>query len=273
MRIIDRGVIFDAARHSLTLHQWLTTPDFDQEGEVQQAEAALATPEAQIAAACRAGGACLARSRRYAAADPCRVGPILDPAPPLPRTVPLTGATALRAETPGRSTPGSRYSWPRLPTKPTTLDKCFSTLERAWFAARRAVTGRRSNSRAAIAIDMLAATPLISATSLARGLGMAPKNALELLTGFCADEITIEVTHRSKRRLFGLAGLAPLRDEISPPHRPEPGRGRGRPPTIQLEREQPFLYLRHHRSARRRRSKDGRSTTANSSRGWRILSR
>ena len=88
---------------------------------------------------------------------------------------------------------------------------------------------------------MLAATPLISATSLARGLGMATKNALELLTSFCADGITIEVTHRSKRRLFGLAGLAPLRDEISPPRRPEPGRGRGRPPTIQLEREQPFV--------------------------------
>src|SRR5271165_6283919 len=48
MRIIDRGVIFDAARHALTLHQWLTVPDFDQEGEVQQAETALATPEARI---------------------------------------------------------------------------------------------------------------------------------------------------------------------------------------------------------------------------------
>src|SRR5450432_1068726 len=48
MRIIDRGVIFDAARHALTLHQWLTVPDFDQEGEVQQADAALATPEARI---------------------------------------------------------------------------------------------------------------------------------------------------------------------------------------------------------------------------------
>jgi hypothetical protein len=108
-------------------------------------------------------------------------------------------------------------------------------MERAWFSARRAVAGRRSNSRAAAAIDMLAAAPLISATSLATGLGMAVKNALELLTGFCADGITIEVTHRSKRRLFGLAGLAPLRDEISPPRRPEPGRGRGRPPTIRLE--------------------------------------
>jgi hypothetical protein len=38
------------------------------------------------------------------------------------------------------------------------------------------------------------------------------------------------VTHRSKRRLYGLKDLAPLREEASPPRRPTPGRGRGRPP-------------------------------------------
>jgi hypothetical protein len=41
--------------------------------------------------------------------------------------------------------------------------------------------------------------------------------------------IAIEVTHRSKRRLYGLAGLAPLREAIRQPYRPQPGRGRGRP--------------------------------------------
>src|SRR6202044_3895671 len=46
-----------------------------------------------------------------------------------------------------------------------------------------------------------------------------------------------EVTHRSARRLFGLAGLAPLRDGVSPPRRPEPGRGRGRPPAIRIDAE------------------------------------
>jgi hypothetical protein len=112
-------------------------------------------------------------------------------------------------------------------------------MERAWFTARRAVAGRRSNSRAAAAIDVLAAAPLISATSLATGLGMAVKNAIELLDGFCRDGIAIEVTHRSKRRLFGMAGLAPLRDEVAPPRQPEPGRGRGRPPAIWIESEPP----------------------------------
>ena len=61
------------------------------------------------------------------------------------------------------------------------------------------------------------------------------KNAIALLDAFAKAEIIIEVTHRSKRRLFGLAGLAPLRDEIAPPRRPEPGRGPGRPPAIREE--------------------------------------
>jgi len=91
------------------------------------------------------------------------------------------------------------------------------------------VTGRRRNSRAAAAVDILAATPLLSATSLAAGLGMAVKNATRLLDDFCAAGIAVEVTHRSKRRLFGLTGLAPLRDVVRPPYRPEPGRGRGQP--------------------------------------------
>src|SRR5271169_2206554 len=42
LRIVDRGEILDAARHALALHQWLVAPDFDQEGEVQQAEQVLA---------------------------------------------------------------------------------------------------------------------------------------------------------------------------------------------------------------------------------------
>jgi hypothetical protein len=35
--------------------------------------------------------------------------------------------------------------------------------------------------------------------------------------------------------LYGLAALAPLRDGVSPPRRPEPGRGRGRPPIRPVE--------------------------------------
>ena len=45
------------------------------------------------------------------------------------------------------------------------------------------------------------------------------------------------MTHRSARRLFGLAGLAPLRDAVTGPRRPLPGRTRGRP---RLEPDEPI---------------------------------
>ena len=71
---------------------------------------------------------------------------------------------------------------------------------------------------------------------------MAVKNAIVLLDWFVEAGIVVEVTRRSKRRLFGLAGLVPLRDEVAPPRRPESGRGRGRPPTTE-EQEVPLPIL------------------------------
>ena len=125
----------------------------------------------------------------------------------------------------------------------------LADMERVWFAARQAVSGRRSDLRAGSAIDLMAAAPLVSASSLASGLGIAVKNATALLDRFCGEGIAIEVTHRSKRRLYGLAGLAPLRDGVAPPRRPEPGgAGGGRPSTAPSHR--PHLL---HRSLRRGR--------------------
>jgi hypothetical protein len=234
LRIIDRGAIFEAARHALQLHQWLTAPDFDQEGEVQRAEAALAAEAATatplLAAASGfhawidAGGT---RAPIRAALVRFWMRQLLLRAP-----VPLTGAAALRAD----------VAWQKAAWTPAFLDAVageaedalllLAALERVWNTARRGVAGRRRNSRAATAIDILAATPLVSASTLAAGLGMAVNNAAALLESFCAGGIAVEVTHRSKRRLFGLAGLAPLRDGIAPPKRPMPGRGRGRPPIL-----------------------------------------
>jgi len=65
----------------------------------------------------------------------------------------------------------------------------------------------------------MAAAPIVSPTSLAHSLDIAVKNAATLLDGFVARGIAIEVTHRSKRRLFGLKHLAPLRAEAAPPRR------------------------------------------------------
>jgi len=99
-------------------------------------------------------------------------------------------------------------------------------LERSWLAARRKASGRRSTSRAALAIDVLAAAPLLSATTLARATGPSIKSATTMLDGFVAAETAVEVTHRSARRLFGLAGMAPVREATTVPRRSELGRGR-----------------------------------------------
>jgi hypothetical protein len=55
--------------------------------------------------------------------------------------------------------------------------------------------------------DLLAAVPLLSATTHAKGLGLAIKNALRVLDGLVTAGVAVEVTHRSKRRLFGCLGL------------------------------------------------------------------
>ena len=110
-------------------------------------------------------------------------------------------------------------------------------LERGWTAARRKAAGRRSTSRAPIAIDVLAAAPLLSATTLARAIGVSIKAATGLLDAFVDEDIAVEVTHRSARRLFGLTGMAPVREATTAPRRPQPGRGRGRPAFVAEEDE------------------------------------
>jgi hypothetical protein len=235
----DRGAIFDAARHAFEQYQWLVAPDFDQEGEVQAAEKCLSSASGgtPLLAAGRgfhtwidqggdrrAGRSALVRvwHRQHLLRAP----------------FPLTGAAALKADLPWAPAAWLPHFMDALAGEAEDGLQLLQTLERAWFAARHAVTGRRSTSRAAAAIDVMAAAPLVSATTLARALGMAVKNAAQLLERFCTDGIAIEVSHRAKRRLFGLADLASLRDGVEPPRRPEPGRGRGRPPIVQSEAAQ-----------------------------------
>ena len=100
-------------------------------------------------------------------------------------------------------------------------------LEHAWFAARSTVAGRQRDSHAAAAVDVLAATPLISATTLAAGLNVTVKSAIHLLDGLVTAGIAVEITRRSKRRLFGLEGMAPLGAAVRPPYRPAGGAGLG----------------------------------------------
>jgi hypothetical protein len=247
LRIIDRGMIFDAARQALGLHQWLVAPDFDQEGDIQRAATALATTA--VATPLLAGAAGLhAWLEQGGARPPMRAALIRHWTRHrlLRLPVPLTGVSALRPEIPWAIDAWVPMFLTALADEAADGLQLLLDMERSWFAARRAVAGRRRNSRAAAAIDILAAAPLVSASSLATGLGMAVKNAAALLDGFCAAGIVVEVTHRAKRRLFGLAGLAPLRAEVAPPRRPEPGRGRGRPPNIIIAVEPPPVPLSAH---------------------------
>jgi hypothetical protein len=230
LRLVDRGAIFDAARHALALHQWLVAPDFDQENAVRRAETALSAPAGATPLLAAAYGmhAWIDRGGDRQALRAALVR-FWTKHRLLHTPVPLTGDHALDPDV-----PWDRDTWvpaflAALAGEASDALQRLVDLERAWLAARRAVAGRRRNSRAALAVDILAAAPLVSATSLAAGLGMAVKNGAALLDAFCAADIAVEVTHRSKRRLFGLTGLAPLRDAVRPPYRPDPTRGRGRP--------------------------------------------
>ncbi len=229
LRIIDRGQVFEAARTALGLHQWLTEPDFDQEGEVQAAEQHLLSvlPGGLLAAAqgvwtwLERGGA-RAPLRAALIRYWRRIGLLRVPAP-------LTGAHALRADAPEEYADWVGDFFEAVAAEAADQMEMLRALQRGWSEARGKISSRRSNSRAAPAVDLLAAAPLLSATTLAKALGMSVKCAGELLDRFVAEGIVIEVTHRAARRLFGLAGLAPLREAVQPRRRPDPERRRGRP--------------------------------------------
>jgi hypothetical protein len=246
LRIIDRGAILAAAAHALALHQWLVTPDFDEEGAVQRAEQHLAhfagSGSTLLLAAAAGVHSWLDRD---GARPPIRAALVRLWAQHrvLRVPVPLTGAAALRPDTPWDEDGWTAAFLGALAAEAADARQMLTELEHAWFAARLAVAGRRRDSHITHAVDMLAAMPLVSATTLATGLGLAVKTAIRLLDELVDAAVAVEVTHRSKRRLFGLKGLAPLATVVRPPYRPEPGRGRGRPPVAIEEPDLPAPSL------------------------------
>jgi len=231
LRIIERGVIVDAALFAFTLHQWITEPAFDEEDEVRAALKTLEAsplPDAPLLAAALGAWEWL---QNNGTRPPLRSALIrfwvnnrLFKAP-----VPLTGPRSLSAEAPTEKAEWLAAFLQALASEALDYHQLLMDLEREWFSTRGGVAGRRSNSRAAMAIDVLAAAPLLSATTLAKAIGMSIRSATGLLDEFLRDGLVVEVTHRAKRRLFALRGLTPLRDEIAPPRRPLPGRPPGRP--------------------------------------------
>jgi hypothetical protein len=231
LRIIERGQILDAARCALALHQWLVEPDFDQEGEIQRAEAVLTAQSKNLPPLLAAAMGFREWIEQGEVRAPMRVALVRfwNRQKLLRLPVPLTGAASLRPEQDwGVENWLPAFLWAVEREAAQNLELLLA-LERRWFDARQALGKRRKTSSAPAAVDVLAAVPVISATALAKLLGIAVKNALKILEELCRAEIAIEVTHRSKRRLFGLAGLAPLREVVRPPYRPEPNRGPGRP--------------------------------------------
>ena len=230
LRIIDRGAILEAGRTALSYYRWLAEPDFDQEGKIQEAERHLVAgdqPSTLLVAALQlhrwleAGGTRppirVALIRHWRRSRLLRV-----PAP-------ITGWCALSSDAPNALPDWVCAFLHALAAEAQEQHELLRSLERTWFAARDKVTGRRNTSRAPLAIDVLAAAPLLSATTLARAVGVSIRAATTMLDEFVGQEIAVEVTHRSARRLFGLAGMVPVRDATTGPRRPEPGRGRGRP--------------------------------------------
>jgi hypothetical protein len=219
--MIDRGAIFDAARHAFQLWSWFARPDAAQSLEIERSATALAGSQSAspLLGAGKAVRLWLDQGGerppvRAALARHWHRSGLMPMAAPL-----LTGAAAFRADAPRPIEAWTGEFLAALAEEAQAGFTLLRLLEREWFVARSVIRNRRRDSHAAAAIDIMAAAPVVSATSLAHSLGIAVKNATLLLDAFVACGIAIEVTHRSKRRLYGLKHLAPLRDDAKPPRR------------------------------------------------------
>jgi hypothetical protein len=237
-RLSDRGAIFDAARHAFALYRWYSRPDDAQQVAISAAAAHLTTVADIHAPLLGAAYATHAWLDRGGDRPPLRAalarywvdrGVTILPCPL------LTGTAALAPETPWQRAVWVGHFLQAVAAEAADGLALLRLIERSWWHARHAVAGRRRDSHAAAAIDLLAAAPLLSATSLANLLGIAIKNAIRLLDGFVVQGLASEVTHRSKRRLYGLTHLAPLRAATTAPRRPQPGRRPGRPGAAVIE--------------------------------------
>lgn len=180
LRIVDRGQIFEAARSALTLHQWIVEPDVDQEGEIHKAERHLAN----VIGLAGVGDALWSWLDSGGTRPPIRSALVRfwTKNRLLRTSVPLSGPRALSAEA-----PQGRADWmvaflEALAGEATDYIDMLRSLERGWLVARARVPAQRSTSRAVLAVDVMAATPLISATTLANMIGMSIKCATELTT-------------------------------------------------------------------------------------------
>ncbi|WP_367161261.1 hypothetical protein ABUE34_15595 (plasmid) [Kozakia baliensis] len=227
----ERGNVIDAAKAAFDQYLWLTRPTIEQ---TTRLEKALATLHGAATATGPLLGAAQAFHRWIeAGGDRSSLRGALvrfwQESHVLHCPLPLVGARAFANEAPWAPTQWMPLFLSCLAEEAEAIERGTIALEQAWRRARAQTRVQRRTSRARAALDLIAAFPVISASRLSELLGVSLKAAYLHLERFLADGLVVEVTHRSARRLFALTGLEPLREAVTPPRRPVPGRKRGRP--------------------------------------------
>jgi hypothetical protein len=229
--VYERGSEVDALRYAFEQYQWLARASASQEERMTEALGRAALPVGRLGVL---WGSALA-FREWIEAGEARApfrGALVrlwQKEGVFGGLYPVTGAAAFRT---GSSWDERRWipAWlGALEREAAGIRDMVHTLERSWQDARAQAGDQRRNSKAALAIDIIAAHPVISATTLAARLSVSVQAACVLLERFVERELVVDVTRRSARRLFALKDLVLLREAIKQPKKTVPGRKRGRP--------------------------------------------
>lgn len=234
--VYERGSEVDALRYAFEQYQWLARPSAPQEERIAEVLSRAVLPVGRLGMLW--GGASAFREWIEAggARAPFRgaLVRLWQKEGGFSGLYPITGAVAFRT---GTSWDERRWipAWLNaLEYEAAGIRDMAHTLERSWRDARAQAGNQRRNSKAALAIDIIAAHPVISATTLAARLSVSVQAACVLLERFVERGLVVDVTRRSTRRLFALKDFASLRESVRKPRKPLSGRKRGRPRTSEI---------------------------------------
>lgn len=227
----ERGSEVNALRYAFEQYQWLARATTSQEERITQALAVAVGPVSRMGILWGSALAFREWIEMGEARAPFRgaLVRLWQKERVFGGLFPVTGAAAFRS---GTSWDERRWlpAWLRvLEQEAAGIRDMVHTLERAWHEARAQAGNQRRNSKAALAIDIIAAHPVVSATTLAARLSVSVQAACVLLERFVDRGLVVDVTHRAARRLFALKDLVPLREAVKQPKKTVPGRKRGRP--------------------------------------------
>ncbi|MFT9324022.1 MAG: hypothetical protein ABF537_07720 [Acetobacter sp.] len=234
--VYERGNEVDALRYAFEQYQWLARASAFQEEQITEALSSMTLPVGRLGVL---WGSALA-FREWIDAGQSRApfrGALVrlwHKQGVFGGLYPVTGAAAFRTAT---SWDERRWipAWLKaLEREAAGIKDMIHTLDRSWRDARAQAGDQRRNSKAPLAIDIIAAHPVISATTLAARLSVSVQAACVLLERFVEQRLVVDVTRRSARRLFALKDFEPLRESVRKMRKPLPGRKRGRPRTSEI---------------------------------------